>query len=179
MIMKFQKVGGIPMIYINKDALITIENEIKKEPEKETGGILLGYYFKNTDLFITHAIYSGPKSIKRTDLFVKDLEYSKKIQYKYFEKYGMDYIGEWHKHPANNTNYSPLDYFSMFKTAFLNKKQIYFIIAGKDFNSNFADSYLSVYSYLKTSLRVKSNIYKVIDKPEEFMESNIACFLQK
>lgn len=160
------------MIYINKIALLSIENEIQENANDETGGILLGYYFKNEDMLITHAFPPGPKSIKSKYFFIKDFNYSKYIQKKYFNKYGVDYLGEWHKHINNDTNFSQIDYFSMVATSLVNKKKNYFVIVGKEFNNNNNLSYLSLYSVLKKDFKILKHTYEIIDEPEKFILSN-------
>lgn len=131
------------MIYINSEAIITIENEISEHSFSETGGILLGYYLNN-DAIITHAFVARGKSIKLQSLFKKDLSHSIKLQDKYYKKYGTHYVGEWHKHPNNNTQYSFLDKISILISSIKNKRKMSFIIVGNDFNKN--NDYISIYS---------------------------------
>ena len=66
-------------IYINKDALKFINNEVQISRNIETGGILLGAILRTEDILITHAIGPGPKAIKRHNEFEKDYDYSVKM----------------------------------------------------------------------------------------------------
>lgn len=127
------------MIYIYKDALEKIEIEVKASGNNETGGILLGFYFEDNDFLITHALDAGPKAVKTPIFFRKDYKYSLSIQKRYFKKYSVDYIGEWHKHPNDNTSYSILDYIAMLYISMINQNPCIFSIVGSSFSSNNCD----------------------------------------
>jgi integrative and conjugative element protein (TIGR02256 family) len=123
------------MIYINKDALTIIENQVSKCQSFETGGILLGYHLNNGTSIITHAVTSRGRSIKENKLFKKDLSHAVKMENKLNKKYGTIYLGDWHKHPNNNTMYSFLDYLSILRSSIINNEALFFIIVGDDFKA--------------------------------------------
>lgn len=58
---------------------------------------------------ITHATPPGPKAVHRPAMFERDLEFSQAALDHFAEKTGVDYIGEWHKHPPTLTEPSEED----------------------------------------------------------------------
>ena len=90
---------GTPTIIVFSSVLRFIEEQVKAvEDHLETGGLLLGTALGNCRL-VTHATPPGPKAIHREGMFGKDLNFSQAILNHLAMKAGVDYIGEWHKHP--------------------------------------------------------------------------------
>lgn len=88
------------MILIFSSVLRFIEEQVDAVPDHlETGGLLLGAALDNGRL-ITHATPAGPKAIHQEGMFQKDLKFSQKILNHLAKKTGVDYAGEWHKHPS-------------------------------------------------------------------------------
>lgn len=157
------------MIYINKDAYISIETEISKHKEVETGGILLGFNF-GSDAIVTHAIPARGKSTKMPFYFKNDIKYSRKMEKIYYKKYGVHYLGDWHKHPNNDTNASIYDKVSIFKTSLLNPKMTFFIIVGNDFVQY--KNYISIYSLNKNNFKINKNEITVVENIEKLIIQN-------
>lgn len=157
------------MIYINREALVTIENEIIKYSNSETGGIFLGYYLNN-DVVITHAFVSRGNSVKKPTLFKKDLHHSKRLQSKYYRKYGTHFLGDWHKHPNNDTQCSLLDKASILISSLINKRQLCFMIVGDAFQKD--KKYMSIYSLAKQDFSIYKNEYTIIENIEDFIFQN-------
>lgn len=151
-------------IYINKDALKFIYNEVQISKDIETGGILVGVVLATNDILITHAVGPGPNAIKRYNEFQKDYEYSMKMLNFLYKKYSVDFIGDWHKHPNNNLGYSIKDYTSMIKITYVNKRPCFFIIVGDDFSYENRD-HMKIYSVEKLN-KIREHSFLITDKPE-------------
>jgi integrative and conjugative element protein (TIGR02256 family) len=92
---------GTPTIIIFSSVLRFIEEQVKAVPDHlETGGLLLGTAQDNGRL-VTHATPPGPKAIHQEGMFGKDLDFSQAILNHLATKTGVDYVGEWHKHPPS------------------------------------------------------------------------------
>ena len=88
-----------PFIMILSEVLHFIEEEVMTfDSALETGGLLLGTKTANGRL-ITHAIPSGPNALHRPGMFERDLEFSQAALNYFANQCGVDYVGEWHKHP--------------------------------------------------------------------------------
>lgn len=155
------------MIYINQEALVFIENEASKSKGIETGGILVGVVLKSNDILITHAFGPGPKARKTVTSFSKDYDYAKRMLYLYHQRYSVDFLGEWHKHPTNWVQYSSKDYESMNVTALSNKMPSYFIIVGDDFNQYNFYSHIKIYSLNKLNKKVNDYSFEIVYPPEQ------------
>lgn len=64
----------------------------------ETGGILIGHSEPSGPIRVTHASGPGPKAVHMPSHFLRDTEYCATILRECYEKYGADYVGEWHSH---------------------------------------------------------------------------------
>ena len=83
---------------VSTKALETIELECWRSPDRETGGILVG--FRDQDrVTITDATGPGPQSERSPLHFVKDTTYLQAVLNLLFEYYQVNYVGVWHKHP--------------------------------------------------------------------------------
>lgn len=103
------QLSGIPRIYIFSSVLRFIEEQVLMVADHlETGGLLLGTIM-GSDRLITHATPPGPNAIQHESVFEKDLEFSQAILNYLAQKTGVDYIGEWHKHPPSLKKPSTLD----------------------------------------------------------------------
>lgn len=90
---------GKPKILVFSSVLRFIEEQVNAVPDLlETGGLLLGTELDDGRL-ITHATPPGPKAIHQQGMFQKDLDFSQAILNHLAQKTGVDYVGEWHKHP--------------------------------------------------------------------------------
>jgi len=102
-------------IVVNEEIEEKIINTSIKFYPKESGGILVGSFFNDnktiyiSDTYIPKKTENSKTSFKR---FVKDTnEYLSK---KHLESKGeINYIGEWHSHPDNSSQFSSIDFNSM------------------------------------------------------------------
>ena len=85
---------------VSQTVIDSIEVECRRNPENETGGILMGV---STDAgcFVTHC--SGPGVIwsSSTHHFTKDTKYSQVVLNFLYGYFGVNYLGLWHKHPID------------------------------------------------------------------------------
>ncbi|QOX63891.1 hypothetical protein FRZ06_11385 [Anoxybacterium hadale] len=88
----------MPKLTITKESFDLIINTTKDSPYVETGGILLGKDHDPKTVEIMYATLPGPKAYHSPTKFIRDTEYCKKVLNEYYEKKGLDYIGEWHSH---------------------------------------------------------------------------------
>lgn len=87
-------------LIISDRALDTIEREARKQPNFETGGLVVG---KKTgeQTVITHATGPGPLAILSPESFNKDTPYLQNVLNLLFHYFGVNYLGTWHKHPPD------------------------------------------------------------------------------
>ena len=85
---------------VSQRALDLIELECRRNPDTETGGILVGSRDAN-QLSITHATGPGLQWEASSYHFVKDTEYLQSVLKILFEYFGVNYLGVWHKHPRS------------------------------------------------------------------------------
>lgn len=82
-------------------------------PDRETGGILMGRFRDPQDgpLRITAERSSGPGegACLGTDIFRPEMEHYRERMAHYRRTMGLEYVGEWHKHPGALGELSRLD----------------------------------------------------------------------
>ncbi len=100
-----------------------MKDEIKKNPDVETGGILIGQRLPDGRYVILRATGPGPNATKTKILFEKDKAYCQKELEKSLMELGDKglYIGEWHYHPIDSNRPSGQDIKSL--TEIANQKQ--------------------------------------------------------
>ena len=93
---------------ISQDVIEAIEIECRRNPDKETGGILVGARV-NSQTIVTHC--SGPGLIWNSSKqhFTKDTDYAQQTLNLLHEYFGVNYLGLWHKHPNEYPNPSQGD----------------------------------------------------------------------
>ncbi len=96
---------------------------IDKNPNVETGGILIGWREANGKYFIKLATGPGPNAVQTEALFEKDDLYCQDQLEESLKKFGDKglYIGEWHYHPTGSHSPSGRDIKSL--TDIANQKQ--------------------------------------------------------
>ncbi|MEW6663007.1 MAG: hypothetical protein ACOY9Y_01160 [Bacillota bacterium] len=87
-----------PKLEVDSNVIRFIIETTKGSPSFETGGILMGVDSEPLTVKITHASLPGPKAFHSKTKFLRDTEYCKKVLQEKYEKYGVDYVGEWHSH---------------------------------------------------------------------------------
>jgi integrative and conjugative element protein (TIGR02256 family) len=83
---------------ISQGVIEAIEIECRRNPENETGGILVGARIASSTI-VTHC--SGPGLIWNSSKhhFTKDTDYAQQTLNLLHEYFGVNYLGLWHKHP--------------------------------------------------------------------------------
>jgi|GEM_PF-569017 len=87
-------------LYITTGAWKQIEEAIRKQPEVETGGILMGYALNAQDWVITYASEPGPNAIHQQRSIFFDDAYLRKLARRLRTRYSYrwQYLGDWHSH---------------------------------------------------------------------------------
>jgi integrative and conjugative element protein (TIGR02256 family) len=70
----------------------------------ETGGLLLGYWARDSkEAVITEIVGGGPGAVRTEDSFVPDRAFQvSELEAAFFDSDGRDnYLGEWHSHPRS------------------------------------------------------------------------------
>lgn len=68
--------------------------------QQETGGIMIGKWLDSTTAVVLAATNAGPRAEHEQFTFAIDVEYANAELERWVRRYpGVDYLGEWHKHP--------------------------------------------------------------------------------
>ena len=89
-----------PSITIEHNAYETIKSTVEQSPRMETGGILIGHDQPN-NVHITYASMPGPNAVQTPTKFLRDNDYCKEVLFEQYNKFGTNYVGEWHSHVVN------------------------------------------------------------------------------
>lgn len=102
-------------IKIHKLPLDNMIKNITNSGDLETGGILIGYKDENNIVSLLISTGPGPKAVRKSNWFERDVEYCQRILDEEFEKDSKKhrYIGEWHYHPNLNNYPSNQDLISL------------------------------------------------------------------
>ncbi len=106
-------------VRIEKEAYEFIKSEAAKSEGRETGGVLIGYMRNAREYIVEEATGPGPKALRTSARFEKDVDYCQNQLIAAFEKHGEKglYLGEWHYHPSGTNQPSGLDVKSMTEIA--------------------------------------------------------------
>lgn len=70
-----------------------------ESPDVETGGILMGPpNSPSGTVVVTHASDGGPGAQQTAGMFLRNTEYCRGVLHDHYERFGVDYVGEWHSH---------------------------------------------------------------------------------
>lgn len=100
------------VVWIEKNIITTIQNEIRMHFPKETGGILMGYWGnEEREIVINSIVGSGPNAVHEYNKFVPDHECQLDRIAEIYNESGRvnTYLGDWHIHPYGNANLSKVD----------------------------------------------------------------------
>ncbi len=78
-----------------------ILNECLAAPETETGGILIGKKIDEQRLVVPFALGPGIRSKRSCFRFSPDVEWQQIYLDKLFNRFGVNYLGSYHRHPGN------------------------------------------------------------------------------
>ncbi|MFM1652471.1 Mov34/MPN/PAD-1 family protein [Brevibacillus sp. B_LB10_24] len=86
-------------LYVTEKAWKQIEQAVSKNPNVETGGILMGYQL-NGDWVVSYASEPGPRAIKERKTVVFDENHIRTVTAKLKLRSAgrLRYIGDWHSH---------------------------------------------------------------------------------
>ena len=92
-----------------------METQASASGENETGGILVGYFSEDSSAIVTAASDAGPNAESSPTHFSRDVEYTQRWLEEQVRATIMrvEYIGEWHSHPSEDTNPSITDITSL------------------------------------------------------------------
>jgi len=96
-------------LILSKSASEEMKKECLSHPLVETGGILLGR-FEGDEILAPFVTGAGPKAVRTASSFEPDVEWQQVILNELFEKYKVNYVGSYHKHPDYITCPSFIDY---------------------------------------------------------------------
>lgn len=87
-----------PQLNITRETYDFIIKTTLESPELETGGILIGQDLNPLTVNVTTASLPGPNAYHSPTKFIRDTEYCSNFLKEHYEKFGIDYVGEWHSH---------------------------------------------------------------------------------
>lgn len=102
-------------IRIDNEAYEFMQQEILKEPEVETGGVLAGSKLENGDIKVHYASAPGPNAVTKETEFRKDVNFCQAYLDEKYRNEGVRaiYVGEWHYHPSLSNQPSNIDLASL------------------------------------------------------------------
>ncbi|GAA4705668.1 Mov34/MPN/PAD-1 family protein [Brevibacillus fulvus] len=106
-------------LYISARAWNQIERAVRKNPEVETGGIMMGYPLNEQDWLVTYASEPGPKAIHQPRSIFFDEPYLRNLVRK-LNRRGAGrwrYIGDWHSHTVRRLSPSKGDRQTVYEKA--------------------------------------------------------------
>ena len=93
---------------VSTKAIEVIEKECRLHPDRETGGILMGFTIGEC-ITVTQATGPGIIWDSSPSHFTKDRDYVQQVLNILHEYYGVNYLGLWHKHPLSHRSPSKSD----------------------------------------------------------------------
>ena len=88
-----------PRLVVSREAQDFIRREVEGfRRDLETGGILMGRSESASIITVTHASGPGPNAIHEPTYFLRDTAYCAAVLRDHYERFGIDYVGEWHSH---------------------------------------------------------------------------------
>lgn len=124
------------LVWVSQDVIDTfVEYQKDKNFEKESGGILIGYYDSKSKIIkITDVTEPQPSDVQKRFRFLRKDFGHQRIMDSLWEESGRikSYLGEWHTHLEKNSNPSFIDKNNWKKIALRqnNYDNSYFVIVG-------------------------------------------------
>ena len=112
---EFCKHEDATAVRIDDETFQTMIKECAESKEKETGGVLMGFREGKEAIVVTRTSGPGPKAIRKSDWFERDLEHCQAELEKTYNELGKRglYVGEWHYHPTGSNKPSTQDLLSL------------------------------------------------------------------
>jgi len=106
-------------VIIDPAVRAAVAGHTRSSPGKETGGILIGRAASPTTLSVTRASPPGPRARHRRLSFSRDTRFLQRyLDDIHARSHGeVDYVGEWHVHPALDAPPSLVDRRSLWRIA--------------------------------------------------------------
>lgn len=96
-------------VFISDKAYRQIQNEVKRHPGEETGGIMIGFRTPQA-LVVTTATGPGPSAVHHPNSIHFDEKFcDKKARQLQTRGKNLRYIGDWHSHPFTKLKPSKVD----------------------------------------------------------------------
>lgn len=96
-------------LYLTRKAWKQIEQAVRKRPDLETGGILMGYSLGEEEWLVTYASDPGPNAIHQPHSIMFDDQYLFQLIKRQSRRRRWDYIGDWHSHTVRRLSPSKAD----------------------------------------------------------------------
>jgi integrative and conjugative element protein (TIGR02256 family) len=96
-------------LILTKKAYRAVVEECTAFPEVETGGILVGKKIGGQNIVVPFALGSGPKAKRSWTRFTPDVDWQQEALEKLFNRYQVNYVGSFHRHPGCYRQPSSLD----------------------------------------------------------------------
>jgi integrative and conjugative element protein (TIGR02256 family) len=87
-----------PRLLVSVEARQLVTREAALYRDVETGGILMGRFESADTIHVTHASGPGPNAVHEPAFFLRDTAYCADVLREHYERFGADYVGEWHTH---------------------------------------------------------------------------------
>lgn len=88
-----------PHLVISQSVCEFIEAAVQDSSGLETGGILMGPASPDPNtVIVTKASGAGPNAKRSPGAFIRDTAYCSLVLRNHYERFGVDYVGEWHSH---------------------------------------------------------------------------------
>jgi len=88
----------------------SILDECMTFPNVETGGILIGKKIDEQCIVAPFSLGSGVRTLRTRIRYSPDVKWQQVYLEKLFKRYGVNYVGSYHRHPGNNCMPSSHDY---------------------------------------------------------------------
>ncbi|MEJ8545650.1 Mov34/MPN/PAD-1 family protein [Brevibacillus borstelensis] len=85
-------------LYLTPKVWRQIEQAVRKNPNLETGGVLMGYPLSKEEWLVTYASGPGPKAIHQPHSIMFDDQHLRNLVRKQSRRRQWQYIGDWHSH---------------------------------------------------------------------------------
>ncbi|MFZ3590353.1 Mov34/MPN/PAD-1 family protein [Bacillus sp. DJP31] len=151
-------------VFLKKDTLAFIQNEVQKTKNNvETGGVLMGYYTVEDEVVITHCSGPGPNAIQKRHSILFDSLYCQEFVDTIYKGTNgqITYLGDWHSHTTESLTPSKTDRIEMKKITKNKKSRLPFplmIITYQDKGLTL----INAYGYLKNKIYIIDHFYRII-----------------
>lgn len=97
--------------WISNEVLDLMKAEGDAFAPTEAGGVLMGYWYDESEVVVTDFIDGGPDAEHLTSGFTPDATYQNRRIAEMYEESGRlhTYLGDWHTHPAGGASLSCID----------------------------------------------------------------------